>query len=257
MALARRHLSESIDLYHQHEGWDLSFPSTHDPMTGSLTALAMVELASGDPDRVAATIDQARRHAERLGRNYETVYTLSHDLLIHMLQGRYLDAVTLSDTILTIADAYGYLTWRAIAKVYRGVALAQAGQAEPGGEALAIATEGMREQQRLGVMTLEGFRLAEIATLHALAGATAEALATIQAAEEAVRRSGEAYFMPLVQVRKADVIARATGHDQPAVSEALDQALALARRQGATSFETMIGAKRQLYTRERIGRSTP
>lgn len=257
MALARRHLSESIDLYHQHEGWDLSFPTTHDPMTGSLTALAMVELASGDPDRVATTIDQARRHAARLGKDYEKVYTLGYNQLICIIQGRYLDAITLSDTILTIADAYGYLTWRAIAKVYRGVALAQAGQADPGGDALAIATEGMREQQRLGIMTLEGFRLAEIATLHALAGASAEALAGIQAAEDAVRRSGEAYFMPLVQVRKADVLARATGHDQPAVSEALDQALALARKQGATGFERLINAKKQLYAGERISRSTP
>lgn len=255
MALARQHLSESIDLYHLHEGWDLGFPSTHDPMTGSLTALAMVEQACGDPDRVATTLEQARRHAVRLGRNYETVYTMSHELLIHMLQERYLEAIALSDSILKISDAYGYLTWRAIAKVYKGVALAQAGQAEPGGEALSIAMEGMREQQRLGVMTLEGFRLAEIATLHSLAGSMAEAFSTIEAAEEAVRRSGEAYFMPLVHVRKADVIARAMGHDQPAVMEALDQALAMARQQGATSFETMINEKKQLYTRERIGGS--
>lgn len=257
MALARQHLRESIDLYHLHQGWDLSFPSTHDPMTGSLTALAMVEQAAGDPDQVAATLEQARRHAARLGRNYETVYTMSHELLILVLQGRYLEAIALSETILKISDTYGYLTWRAIAKVYKGVALAQAGQAEPGGEALAIATEGMREQQRLGVRTLEGFRLAEIATLHSLAGSTSEAFATIEAAEEAVRRSGEAYFLPLVQVRKADVIARARGHDEPSVMEALDQALAMARTQGATSFETMINDKKQLYARERIGGSAP
>ncbi|MEA5400287.1 adenylate/guanylate cyclase domain-containing protein [Synechococcus sp. BA-124 BA4] len=255
MALARQHLTQSIDLYRLHEGWDLGFPSTHDPMTGSLTALAMVEQACGPPDQVAATLEQARQHAERLGRNYETVYTLSHELLIHVLQGRYLEAIALSDTILGISDAYGYLTWRAIAKVYKGVALAHAGQAEPGGEALSIALEGMREQQRLGVMTLEGFRLAEIATLHSLASSVSEAFATIQAAAEAVRRSGEAYFMPLVHVRQADVIARAQGHDEPAVMEALDQALAIARALGAASFETMINAKKQLYARERIGGS--
>ncbi|WP_216918276.1 hypothetical protein [Synechococcus sp. CCAP 1479/10] len=61
--------------------------------------------------------------------------------------------------------------------------------------------------------------------------------------------------MPLVHVRKADVIARAMGHDEPTVMEALDQALAMARAQGATSFETMINEKKQLYARERIGGS--
>ncbi len=253
MTLARQHLAESIRLYHLHDGWQLSFPSTHDPMIGSLTALAMVEQAAGEAEEVAATLEQAKRHALRLGRNYETVYTMSHELLIHVLQGRYLEAIALSDEILTISDAYGYLTWRAIAKVYKGVALAQAGQADPGGEALSIAMEGMKEQQRLGVMTLEGFRLAEIATLHALAGSMAEALSTIDAAEEAVNRSGENYFMPLVHVRKAEVIAKARGRDKPGVLEALDQALAMARKQGASSFETLINEKKQVYARDLVG----
>ena len=252
MALGHKHLSESIQLYHLHKGWDLSFPSTHDPMIGSLTALAMVEHAAGDPSQVAATLQQAQQHALRLGRNYETVYTMGHELLIHVLQGRYLEAIALSDTILSISDAYGYLTWRAIAKVYKGVSLAQAGQADPG-EALSIAMEGMREQQHLGVITLEGFRLAEIATLHSLAGAMSEAVATIHAAEEAVNRSGEAYFLPLVHVRKAGVIARAMGHDKPRVLEILDQALAMAKRQGASSFATMINEKKQVYAREDVG----
>ena len=37
--------------------------------------------------------------------------------------------------------------------------------------------------------------------------------------------------------------------------ETLDQALAMARSQGATGFETMINDKKQLYARERIGGS--
>jgi hypothetical protein len=81
-----------------------------------------------------------------------------------------------------------------------------------------------------------------------------EAISTIHAAEEAVNRSGESYFLPLIHVRKAGVIARALGHDKPGVLEILDQALAMAKRQGASSFATMINEKKQVYAREHAGK---
>jgi class 3 adenylate cyclase len=249
--LAHHHLTSSINLYQSHNGWQFTFPSPHDPMVGALVTLAMVSHATGDQVEAEANLLKAQAHAHRLGKNYEMVYALSYQLLHHILEGRYLDALAVSSTVLEISEEYGYSLWQAITKVYRGVSLAHTGLADLE-DALKLTLQGMKEQDNMGAMALRGYRLAEIAMIHARSKNYREAKYQIDSAVEEVHRLGESYFIPLVYIRKAEIESLSGSVDRDQVIETLDHAKAVAIAQGARGFTEIIKKKIQHYSNAKV-----
>jgi hypothetical protein len=239
LELASQQLTHSVNLHEFYKGWQFTFPSPHDPMVGALVTLAMVAYATGDQVEAVAALKKAEAHARRLGRQYELVYTMCYRVLYLQLVGRYLDSLEICSTVLKICDEYGYLFWREVTKVYKGVALAHSGSADQE-DAIKLAGEGMRGQDNMGVMVFRGFRLSQIAMIHAQANNFCAAFTQINAAVEEVHRLGEFYFIPIVYMRKAEIEALSGSVDRDQVINTLDHAKAVAIAQGARGFTEII-----------------
>ncbi len=238
LATARLRLERAVAHYHAHDGARLRFPSPHDPLVGSLSALVYVLHAQGD-EAAAAAADQAlEAHMARLDRSFDPVYGLcfraSHEIALE----NYGRALTFAETALVLCTTHHYRLWGAFAGFYRSVARAHLGDRDRG---LATALDHLAELDRVGACNFRSFCLGEIACLHMLVGNHDAALATIDAAIADACHSGERYYLSTLHRRRARML------DGEAAQAALQAAIDVAREQGAAGFERLARKQAVLF----------
>ena len=162
-----------------------------------------------------------------LDRSFDPVYGLcfraSHELSLD-----YPRALDFAEAALALCETHHYRLWGAFAGFYRSVARARLGEREHG---LAAALDHVAELDRVGACNFRSFCLGEIAGLHLLVGDRATALATIESASADACASGERYYLSPLHRRRARIL------DGAAAPTALQEAIEVARGQGAAGFE--------------------
>lgn len=232
LAEAREALERAIRLYAEHDGPNLVFYSPTNPRVEALSALSIVLYALGDLDAAAKRADELLAQARSLGRPYELAFALAFRWVYDAFSGDYVSALDHAAEGLAVCEANGYLNYRAVATVTRGISVGMSGEIDQG---LELYRAGLEEMRRMGILRALGLFMGEAARALIKAGRIAEAAPIL---DEAIVRADRSFriVLPRLHMLRAEVLRRAAGTDPALTREALDMALELSRIQGAEKF---------------------
>ena len=206
LAEARKYLENAGELYRQHNGAQLVFPSPQDPYVGSLCALMMVLNGLGD-DAAADRVEQElEAHAQRLGRAYDRAYSLCHHAHLASRRRSYAALRPRAEEALRVCNEQSYPLFGAIAAFYKGVALAHLEDLDAG---LHIAVSAHDALDRLGCKLARGERLHDIGLIRMAMGDLNDALSVIDVAIADAISSGETMPLPMLRRTRAEILDQA------------------------------------------------
>jgi DNA-binding winged helix-turn-helix (wHTH) protein len=196
-----------------------------------LAVLDRLEEARAQQGRVVA-------RAERLGHAFTTAQALAFASMVHVLGGRWRDAADTASRALAISENYDFARGTGSALVCRGRALVALGQVERG---MSEMQAGVALLRRTG--TLLGLSL--LTSLQADACLeTSQWTDGLQAADEGLahcRDTGERLFESALWRARGELLLSAAREHfvdlRDEAAQCLDQALTIARTQGARLFE--------------------
>jgi predicted ATPase len=177
--------------------------------------------------------EETRRAAEALGHPYTRAYAAGRTALIHHVRRDVDAARAAAEAALDLGTAHGFELICAQASVLRGWALAMQGET---GEGLALMAEGQAAWEKAGAVILRPLHLALLAEGLARADRLEEALAQLADARATAERTGERWWEAELHRLTGELSFRRTRRPSEAV-QWLEQAVLLARRQGARSLE--------------------
>ena len=238
LADARLHLENSIRLYGVHDGGALAFFTPTNPLVESLAALPIVLHGLGEDTAAAATADDLLREERVSDHPYNLAYALGFRGVYDMVAGHWADLAAHAEELLALCETNGFATYRAVAMTIQALATGHLGAADEG---LRLFEVALAEMKRLGVLRALGLFVGEAARLHLLSGDLVAALATV---DEAIDLAGRSYRINLSRLHhlRAEILAGGPDADPIAAAGAREQAVAIARSQGAVAFERAAGA---------------
>jgi class 3 adenylate cyclase len=237
LAEARRRLENSIRLNVAHDGGALTFFTPTSPLVESLAALPIVLHALGETTAAAARAEDLLREARASARPYDLAYALGFRGVYDMVAACWGDLAGHSDEALALCEANGFATYRAVAMTMRALATGHLGAAAEG---LRLFEVALAEMKRLGVLRALGLFVGEAARLHLMSGDPVTALAKV---DEAIELAGRSYRINLARLHhlRADILAAPPVADPIAAAAAREEAVVVARSQGAVGFERAAG----------------
>ena len=247
-AHARREFEAIPALYDPERDRELAARSVTDPRASGLAFLSLVLWALGYPDQAKGTAAEALRCAVEL----EHANTVNH---VRFYAGAQLSELLRdvhaarehADAAIAWADRHRLASWRGHSSIIRGWVCAQEGQLREG---IALMERGIADLAAIGTAFHRPHYLALLATLHAERGDSAAGLRTIQEAMDWAKRSGERVWKADLHRIEGDLL-RLAGAPMPAVERCFTDALAVARRQRAKSFELRAATRLAGCWRER------
>ena len=227
---ARARLQEAAALYAEHDGGSLTFFSPTDPLVECLSTLPIVLYALGDTTLAAERAEELLRHARARERPYELAFALAFRWVYDTLARDIESALRHANEGLALCESFGYANFRAVGQTMKGLSTAARGEMERG---LAQAREGLKDLERMGILRAIGLYLGEVGRLQLVSGEAAQALATVDQAITAAERSIR-ICLPRLHLLQAEIL---DAVDRAAAAAARQKALAIAREQGARTFE--------------------
>lgn len=234
LGAAREHLERAVAICDLEQARAIALRHGDDPGLTALAFLAIALWLLGHPDEAAARGREGEALAERLGSPYGRAFAGSFATWIHVRRGDVAAVRASSEALAALAADEGFTFFRAEAAIFHGWALAEGGAIGEGIEQIA---EGLATHQAAGVAMGRPSHLGLLAEAclrgeradDALAAA-AEGLALVASTDE---RTYEAELLRL----KGEAIALRKGGRRKAAEAPLREALAVARRHGARSWE--------------------
>ena len=196
---ARKYLENARELYRRHNGAQLVFPSTQDPLVGSLCALMPVLNALGDEAGADRVEGELEAHVQRLGR----AYSLCFRALLASERHNYPRLRALADEALMVCNEQSYPLYGAIASFYKGVAIGHLEDADAG---LHMAMSAFDALDRLGCKLARAQRLHDIGRVRMAMGDMGDALSVIDVAIADLISSGETFPLPALRRTRAEIL---------------------------------------------------
>lgn len=242
LELAREHLERALELEAKLQDYDhRQIASGEDPGVGTLSSLAVILWLQGFPERAMSTRGRASEMARSLGHAFSECLSLSQASVFHLLRretGLYRQA---SERLLAIAREKGFLLYELIGKAHQAFATviefgATATPAEP--EEGAVWHERIAQMRAGARATGLNINVPLVLTqsadafarrkLHDIAESLLDEAFVFQ--EQTGERAWEAELSRLRGELERD-------RNPEAAEAAFNEALAVARRQGALAFE--------------------
>jgi predicted ATPase len=231
---ARSEFEAILDSYDagQHRSQPVHY--VHDPKVSALTYLAPVLWIAGYPDQARRASIAAFECAAELNQANLTAH-------VHNFAGAGLDELlgniagvrTHAEAILELAERHSLHYWRLNAKILQGWRMVQDGDVESG---TAQMEQSAADRAALGVAWYQSRYLLMLATAYAQSGQVEAGFRAIDQANGLVARTGERMWTAELS-RVAGELRRIKGEAAPLIECLFEQALSIARRQGAKSFE--------------------
>jgi len=206
LAEARTYLENAGEIYRQHNGAKLVFPSPQDPLVGSLCALMQVINALGDEAGADRVEGELEAHVQRLGRAYDHAYSLCFQARLASARRNYTRLGALADEALTVCNERSYPLYGAIASFYKGITIGHLDEADAG---LHIAMSGFDDLDRLGCKLGRPERLHDIGLVRMAMGDLGDALSVIDVAIAETISTGETFYLPMLYRTRAEILDRA------------------------------------------------
>jgi predicted ATPase len=234
LALARKHLEQSIALYDLRQDRSLALRYGHDPGVMHRSYASYVLWWLGYPSQALQRSDEMRMLAQELAHPLSGAYALGTASALHQLRREAQAAQERAEAAMALSREQGFPYWLGIGTIRRGWALATQ---EQGAEGVKQIRQGLALWRATGADLNRPWFLALLAEACGRAGevekaltALAEALATV---DTTANRVCEA---ELYRLKGELLLARAAVHDAEAET-CFRQALAIARHQQAKSLE--------------------
>ena len=233
-AAARGELERALALHDPHEHADLAFTYTHDPQVTVRCFLSLTLLVLGYLEHAESECHRALDLARDLDHPHTLIYALNAATGFHQLCRKPAEVRRLAEELESRTIELGFPHWSARSAIFRGWALAETSDSLRGLELLAQGTSSYRAAGSLYWLPYFSALTAE-ALLHSDRSHEArdyceEALARVQSTEE---RWYEAELHRL----RGRICRSRPDKDRGKAEACLEQAIALARDQGARLWE--------------------
>jgi len=235
-APAREHLEQAVALYNPEHHRAHAARYGRDPGLDSRCYAVWTLCFLGSPDQALEGIQEALPRAQALSHPFTLAVTLIIAGVIHQLRREVPAAQARADAVIALSTEHGFPYWRALATVIHGWALAVQGRGEEG---IAQMQQGLADWRATGAEFIRPYYLALLAEGYARLGQTAEGLGALTEALALVQRTGERMYEAELHRLTGECLLAQEGTRQKAeeAEACLQQALAVARAQGAKSWE--------------------
>jgi predicted ATPase len=189
----------------------------------------------GYPDRAVRVSMEALRLSHELAQPSSQALALHFAAMVRQCRREPAETRTYAELGSAIAADHGFSFWHAGGTVMRGWATAASGEADDGE---ALLRRGLAAWLGTGSVTYQTYYLALLADVLGRQGKLGQALSVLDEALTVVRRTSEGLFEAELHRLQGEMLLRAAGEREPGTAECcLQEALAVARRQGAKSLE--------------------
>jgi predicted ATPase len=235
---AREHLEEAIARYDPKERQSRGFPSyIEDPGAWALYDLALTLWLLGYPEQALTRSQESIALARELSRPFTQANALVFANTVHWLRGESGAVLAGAEALITLSNEHGFLQYVGIGTFQRAAALADQGQRQEGIAGMRTILEATRAEG--AVLGLPGY-LAMLAEAHGKAGQAEEGLALLDEAQGLVAKTGERAFEAEVYRVKGELLLTRSPSDPAGAEAAFREALEVARRQSAKSWELRV-----------------
>jgi predicted ATPase len=254
VALAREHAEQAVALYDPQQHHALTFLYGEDPGVVCLVWMAWTFWLLGYPDQALNKIRDTLSLIRGLAHPYSLAYALSHTAVIHQFRREGHAAQEWAEAAMALAADHGFPFFSALGAILRGWALAEQGWGEEG---IAQIQQGLNIWQAVAGEAGFSVWLVLLAEAHGQTGHPEEGLTVLAELQATMDRTGEGvYKAELYRLRGELLLTQeiksqgAKGKSQkskmtdlrpltpdPQAEECFQQAIEVARSQGAKSLE--------------------
>ena len=212
-----------------------------DPWVASRAYAGLALWLLGYADQAARTSEEATAHARELGHPLSVAFSLNLAALLFIARREPQAAEQRVDGLIALSSELGLPYWTAQSAVQQGWALIQRGRCGEGVAQVGTVLDAWRAEGRA---LLRPSYLAAMAEAYAAMGQAERGIAVVDEALAEVERTGERWWESEIRRLKGDLILTASPRTAGArrqstadADECFQQALAVARSQGARSLE--------------------
>jgi predicted ATPase len=231
---ALQHFDQSITLYNPSEHGSLAYAVALDRGVHAHGFAAQCRVFLGHPDQALAMSQEAVALAKRVEHQLALANVLFFAGLVHFERGEVDRTRERAEDVVGLAERLGFPLYLALGKVLRGWARVESGEGEVGIAAM---------QQALGELAQirSGFNaplwLAMLADSHRKVGHHDEALGALGAGIALAEQQGQHFFDAELHRLRAETLLDMDGNAVEEAEALFGQALEIARRQEAKTFE--------------------
>jgi class 3 adenylate cyclase/predicted ATPase len=233
-AEAREHLERALALFKPGRDDDLAFRFGHDAGVAATLYLALTLWPLGDLEDAASLVRTAKARIASLAYIGTRAYGTVQAILFELMLGNCSHAGSDAAEFARITREHDLPFWRAFGVFSEGLASAQSGTAGGGLEDMRRGLELLREQNAL---MFDGLLKITLAEAEARAGTADRALAILDEALATCDRTGHRSFEAELHRVRGETLLKRDPANPARADEALQTAIAVARRQGTRSFE--------------------
>jgi predicted ATPase len=234
IAPARSHLERVMALYDPQQYRPLGLRYGEDLGVVGLVHLALALWMLGYPDQALATTHGALTLGQTLAHPHNLAFSLEFLAWLHQFRHEAPAAQAYAEAGLALAREQGFPHFVALCTVHWGWALAVQGQGEAG---IALMRQGQAAWQAMGGELHQPYFLALLAEAYGTIGQTDKGLAVLAEALARVERTDERLYEAELYRVKGELLLRQAVPDVLQAEACFQQALAIASRQQATSWE--------------------
>ena len=209
---------------------------TQDPRTSCLTWLALDLWALGYPDQARQRGEEGVALAQQLAHPFNLTVVFNQWLrLQHLCRTLHLPtAIERAELSRCLVREHGFVQQMANETYREGLLLAQQGQLQEG---IAHMQQGWEAYRATGANVRQPMYLAPLAEAYGQAGQVEEGLQVLAEALAYIEQAGERWWEAELHRLKGELLLLQSSDNHTAAASCFEQALALARRQQAKSWE--------------------
>ena len=235
LASARTHLEQGSELYDAKRHHALAFSyGSFDPGVACLCVTAKCQWLLGYPERAQKNRHEALTLAQELSHPFSLAYALCWAAWLHQVCREGQAGLDRAEAAIVLSTEQGFPLWLAEGTIFRGWALAQQAHEMEG---LSQLREGVAGYRAAGGEFLRSQFLALLAEASGQGGRAEEGLAAVAEALAFVERTEERFYGAELHRLKGELLLQHSPDNQPEAEACFHQALDVARRQEAKSWE--------------------
>jgi predicted ATPase/DNA-binding winged helix-turn-helix (wHTH) protein len=231
---AHAHASQGMALYDPQRHRALAFRYGEDPGVGCHVYGALALWLLGYPDQALTTMHAALAMARELAHPFSLGRVLNGLAFLYGLRREAHAAREQAEAMIALATAQGFPLWVASGTYWHGWALAMQGHSEAGMRQM---RQGMAAWDATGTQRPSPVHLAYLAEVYGHGGQADEGLRLLAEALAVVNTTGEYWWEAELHRLTGELLLRQAVPAAPQAETCFHQALAVARRQQAQSWE--------------------
>ena len=228
------HLDQGIALYDpaRHRSHALRYAA--DPGVACRAFAAQALWMLGYPDRALARIHDLLALARELGHTYSSAFALAFSALVYQCRREVQHVRIQADAAVSLSSEQGFPHWLAMGTILNGWARASEGHRAEG---LALMQRGLRAWEMTGAGFLRPYYLTLLAGQFGETGQVDEGLRLVSEALALIEANGERAYEAELHRLKGELLLKSTRPHEDNAERCFREALAIARRQQARSWE--------------------